>query len=166
MGQGGCWSLCSGVNSCTPLQGLIKQVSLEIPATETPGGRGSGKRTECNVRRVSAALLRKSSSSRTFLLERIYFASLSKMSPSIFSSAGWLLAFNQSGSPLHEERLCYRHAAVFKDTKVTAFMNFHSGAYCFHQLLYLMCTCLHRFLRDLHSICFFSPSRLDENVFV
>lgn len=39
---------------------------------------------------------------------------------------------------LCRERLCYRHAAVFKDTKVTAFMNFHSGTYCFHQLLYLM----------------------------
>ena len=85
MGQGGCWSLCSGVNSCTPLQGLITQVSLEILATETPGGRGAGNRTECNVRHVSAALLRKSSSSRTFLLERIYFTSLSKMPLSIFS---------------------------------------------------------------------------------
>lgn len=83
-----------------------------------------------------------------------------------------VLAFKRSGGPLHEEGLCYRHAAVFKDTKVTAFMNFHSGTYCFHQLLYLMCPCLHRFLRDLNSICFHHlpppppPPRLDENVFV
>lgn len=96
MGQGGCWSLCSGVNSCTPLQGLITRVSLDILATETPGGRGAGKRTQCNVHRASAALLRKSSSSRTLLLERIYFTSLSKMSPSIFSSVLELLTFNQS----------------------------------------------------------------------
>lgn len=98
MSQGGCWSLCSGVNSCTPLQGLITQVSLEILATETPGGRGAGKRTECNVHHARSALLRKSSSSRTFLLERIYFTSLSKMSPSIFSSVWRLLTFNQSSS--------------------------------------------------------------------
>lgn len=96
MGQGGCWNLCSRVNSCTPLQGLITQVSLEILATETPGGRVAGKRSECNVHHASAALLRKSSSSRTFLLERIYFTSLSKMSPSIFSSVWGLLTFNQS----------------------------------------------------------------------
>lgn len=44
MGRGGCTSLCSAVNSCTPLQGLITQVSLEIPATKTPGGRGAGKK--------------------------------------------------------------------------------------------------------------------------
>lgn len=84
------------MNSCTPLQGLITQVSLEILATETPGGRVAGKRSECNVHHASAALLRKSSSSRTFLLERIYFTSLSKMSPSIFSSVWGLLTFNQS----------------------------------------------------------------------
>lgn len=99
MGKGGCTSLCSAVNSCTPLQGLITQVSLEIPATETPGGRGAGeKKVKRNVCRVCAALLRKSSSSRTFLLERIYFTALSKMSLGIFSSAGWLLRFNWSGS--------------------------------------------------------------------
>lgn len=98
MGQGGCWSLCSGVNSWTPLQGLIRQVSLDILATKTPGGRGAGKRTECNVHHASTALLRKSSSSRTFLLERIYFTSLSNMSPSIFSSVLGLLTFNQSSS--------------------------------------------------------------------
>lgn len=95
---GGCWSLCSGLNSCTPLKGLITQVSLEILATETPGGRGAGNRTQCNVHRVSAALLRKSSSSGTFLLERIYFTSLSKMSLSIFSSVWGSLTFNQSCS--------------------------------------------------------------------
>lgn len=99
MGRGGCTSLCSAVNSCTPLQGLITQVSLEIPATKTPGGRGAGKKKiKCNVCRVCAALLRKSSSSRTFLLERIYFTALSKMSLGIFSSAGWLLRFRWSSS--------------------------------------------------------------------
>lgn len=99
MGQGGCTSLCSAVNSCTPLQGLITQVSLEIPATETPGGRGAGKKKiKCNVCHVCSAFLRKSSSSRTFLLERIYFTALSNMSLGIFSRAGWLLRFNWSGS--------------------------------------------------------------------
>lgn len=68
-------------------------------ATETPGGRGAGKRTECNVQRASSALLRKSSSSGAFLLERIYFTSLSKMSPSIFSSVRGMLTFNQRSGP-------------------------------------------------------------------
>lgn len=105
MGWGGCWGLCSGVNSCTPLQGLITQVSLEILATETPGGRGVGKRSECSVRHASAAFLCKSSSLGTFLLERIYFTSLSKMSLSIFSSEWGLRTCNQSGC-LYVSKAC------------------------------------------------------------
>lgn len=155
MGQGGCWSLCSGVNSCTPLQGLITQVSLEILATETPGGRSAGKRTECNVHHVSAALLRKSSSSRTFLLERIYFTSLSKMSLSIFSSAWGLLTFNQSSS-------LYTRKAYVTDmlsSKIRrwqlswisiwvhiAFINY-----------FFLFPCLHHFRHDLNCMRFFPP---------
>lgn len=105
MGWGGYWSLCSGLNSCTPLQGLITQVSLDILATETPGVTGAGKSSQRNVHRASAAFLRKSSHSRTFLLERIYFTSLSNMSTSIFSSESTLLTFNQRRS--REEREAY-----------------------------------------------------------
>lgn len=104
------------MNSCTPLQGLITQVSLEILATETPGGRGAGKRTDCNVHHASAALLRKSSSSRTFLLERIYFTSLSKMSSSIFSSVQGLRTFNQSSS-------LYAGTAYVTDTLLSSKMQ-------------------------------------------
>lgn len=132
MGQGGCWSLCSGVNSCTPLQGLITQVSLEILAAETPGGRGVlGKELTCSVRHASTVLLRKSSSSRTFLLERIYFTSLSKMSHSIFSSCKRLIkavVFTQG-------QLMLQTCCCLQRYKGDSFMNFHVGAYCFHQLL-------------------------------
>lgn len=56
MAQGGCPSLCSGVNSCTQSQGLITRVSLEIPATETPGGRGpGGGGNEPNLHHASSA---------------------------------------------------------------------------------------------------------------
>lgn len=79
-----------------PIARINNASLIRDPRHETPGGRGAGKRTECNVHHVSAALLRKSSSSRTFLLERIYFTSLSKMSLSIFSSVWGLLGFNQS----------------------------------------------------------------------
>ena len=60
------------------------------------------------------------------------------MSLGIFSSAGCLPAFRRRSGLDTRERLCYRHAAVFKDMKLTAFMNFHMGPYCFHQLLYLI----------------------------
>ncbi len=127
MGQGGCWSLCSGVNSCTPLQGLITQVSLEILATETPGGRGAGNRTKCNVHHVSAALLRKSSSSRTFLLERIYFTSLSKMSLSIFSSVWGLRTFNQSCSLFTQGELMLQTCCCLQRYEGDSFHEFPFG---------------------------------------
>lgn len=165
MGQGGCWSLCSGVNSCTPLQGLITQVSLEIPATETPGGRGAGKRTKCNVHHVSAALLRKSSSSRTFLLERIYFASLSKMSLSIFSSVWRSLTFNQSS------RLYTRKAYVtdmLLSSKIRrwqlSWISIWVHIAFINYFLFFLFPCLHRFLHDLNSTWFSLQN--GQNVFV
>lgn len=155
MGQGGCWSLCSRVNSCTPLQGLITQVSLEILATETPGGRGAGKRTECNVRHASTALLRKSSSSRTFLLERIYFTSLSKMSPSIFSSVWGLLTFNQSSS-------LYTRKAYVTDMLLSSkirrwqlsWISIWVHIAFINYFLFFLFPCLHRFFHDLNSMQF------------
>lgn len=156
MGQGGCWSLCSGVNSCTPLQGLITQVSLEILATETPGGRGAGKRTKCNVHRVSAALLRKSSSSRTFLLERIYFTSLSKMSLSIFSSVGWLLTFNQSSSPYTRkdyvtDMLLSSKIQRWQLSLISIWVHIAFISY------FILCPCLHHVHHDLNSTSFSPP---------
>lgn len=70
MGQGGCTSLCSAVNSCTPLPGLITQVSLEIPATETPGGRGAGGRKKSSAM-CAVSLLR--SSANHHPRERFYW---------------------------------------------------------------------------------------------
>lgn len=165
MGQGGCWSLCSGVNSCTPLQGLITQVSLEILTTETPGGRGAGKRTECNVHHVSAALLRKSSSSRTFLLERIYFTSLSKMSLSIFSSVRGSLTFNQSSG-------LYTRKAYVTDMLLSSkirrwqlsWISIWAHIAFINYFLFFLFPCRHHFLHDLNSTRF--SHQTGRNVFV
>lgn len=48
MGEGGCTSLCSAVNSCGPLEGLITQVSLETPPPRPLEGGEPGK-TQSNV---------------------------------------------------------------------------------------------------------------------
>lgn len=150
MGQGGCWSLCSGVNSCTPLQGLITQVSLDILVTKTPGGRGAGKRTKCNVHHVGAALLCKSSCSGTFLLERIYFAGLSKMSFGIFSSVRWLLRFNWSsslyaGKDYVTDLLLSSKIQRWQLSWISIWVHIAFISY------FILCPGLHHFLHDLNS---------------
>ena len=151
MGQGGRWSLCSGVNSCTPLQGLITQVSLEILATEPPGGRGAGNRTECNVHHASAALLRKSSSSRAFLLERIYFTSLSKMSLRIFSSVRGLPTFNQSSS-FYRRTAYVTDMLLFSKIQSDSFHEFPFGYILLSSItLSSLFPCPRHFLHDLNS---------------
>lgn len=131
MGRGGRRSLCSGVNSCTPLQGLITQVSLEIPRRTDPWreggllGRGESGAMSSRVSRASANHHRHQRFYWKEFIWRVY-----QGCPSVYSLP--------AGRRLGGSR--YRHAAVFKDAKVTAFMNFHSGAtYCFHQWLYLRC---------------------------
>lgn len=156
MGQGGCWSLCSGVNSCTPLQGLITQVSLEILATKTPGGRGAGKRTKCNVHCFSAALVRKSSSSRTFLLERIYFTSLSKMSLRIFSTVGWLCPY--AGKDYVTDMLLSSKIPRWQLSWISIWVHIALINY------FISCPCLHLFLCDLSSTSF--SLQTGPNVFV
>lgn len=138
MGQGGCTSLCSAVNSCTPLQGLITQVSLEIPATKTPGGRGAGGKKNqvqcvpCVCRAPPQIIILKN-----IFTGKNLFHSFIKDVPRYIFQCGVIAEVPPERQPPHRERLCYRQAAVFKDTQVTAFMNFHLCAYCFHQLFYL-----------------------------
>lgn len=67
-----------------------------------------------------------------------FISQLYQRCPSVyFPARGDCWGSCRSGSLHTGERLCYRQAAVFKDTQVTAFMNFHWCAYCFHQLFYL-----------------------------
>lgn len=84
MGQGGCTSLCSAVNSCTPLQGLITQVSLEIPATKTPGGKGAGGKKSCAMCAMSVLC----SSANHHLQEHFYWkefiSQLNQRCPSLY----------------------------------------------------------------------------------
>lgn len=139
MGQGGCTSLCSAVNSCTPLQGLITQVSLEIPATETPGGRGAGGRKNqvqcvpCLCRAPPQIIILKN----IFSGKNLFQSFIKDVPRYIFQRWGWLLRLNWSGS-LHtgkdyvtDKRLSSKiHRWQLSWISIC-------GAYCFHQLLYL-----------------------------
>lgn len=54
MGRGGRRSLCSGLDSCTPLQGLITRVSLEIPRRPGPL-EGGGLLGRASLRAAASA---------------------------------------------------------------------------------------------------------------
>lgn len=99
MGQGGCTSLCSEVNSCTPLQGLITQVSLEIPATKTPGGRGAGEKKSRAMCAVSVPRSSANHHPQEHFYWKEFISQLYQRCPSVYFLVwGWLLRSNWSSS--------------------------------------------------------------------
>lgn len=159
MGRGGRRSLCSGLNSCTPLQGLITPVSLEIPRRPDPWREGDcWDRGEPGAmgRRVSRGL-RKSSSAPTFLLERIYLASLSRMPLRIFFP--WRPAIGgialQTCCCLQRCKGDSVHEFPFEGGLHIAFINdFISGVTPRPPLSFSLSLSFNRFLHDLNICCF------------